>query len=75
MIQVDWHAYALSMHKQIPLRITKGNNSLTELAPCPYFSIINVQFVDINVFDEIPSLPVKEKPKCRGKQKIQIELR
>ena len=73
MIQVDWHAYDLSMHKQIPLRITKGNNSLTELAPCPYFSIINVQFVDINVFakfDEIPTLPVKEKAKCRGKQKI-----
>ena len=45
--------------------------TLTELAPSPYFSIINVHLVDINVFtksDEIPSLPVqviKEKPKCR----------
>ena len=45
---------------------------LTELAPSPYFSIINNHLVDINVFakyDEIPSLPVqviKEKPKCRG---------
>ena len=46
--------------------------TLTELAPRPYFSIINVHLVDINVFaksDEIPSLPVqviKEKTKCRG---------
>ena len=44
--------------------------TLTELAPYPYFSIINVHLVDINVFakfDEIPSLPVhviKENPKC-----------
>ena len=54
------------------LRITKGNNSITELAPSPYFSIINVHLEDINAFakfDEIPSLPVqviKEKPKCPG---------
>ena len=46
--------------------------TLTELDPSPYFSIINVYLVDINVFskcDEIPSLPVqviKEKTKCRG---------
>ena len=45
--------------------------TLTELAPSPYFSIINVHLVDINVFaksDEIPSMPVqviKEKPNCR----------
>ena len=35
--------------------------TLTELAPSPYFSIINVHLVDINVFskaDEIPSVPV-----------------
>ena len=44
--------------------------TLTELAPSPYFSIINVHLVDINVFaksDEIPPLPVKvikEKNKC-----------
>ena len=43
--------------------------TLTELAPSPYFSIINVHLVDTNVFakfDEIPSLPVqvKKKPKC-----------
>ena len=43
--------------------------TLTELAPSPYFSIINVHLVDINVFaksDEFPSLPVqviKEKTK------------
>ena len=46
--------------------------TLTELATNPYFSIINVHLVDINVFaypDEVPSLSVqviKEKPKCRG---------
>ena len=50
----------------------EGQLLLTELAPRPYFSIINVHLVDINVFaksDEIPSLPVqviKEKPKSRG---------
>ena len=44
--------------------------TLTELAPSPYFSIINVHLVDINLFtkfDEITSLPVqviKENPKC-----------
>ena len=46
--------------------------TLTELAPSPYFSKLNVHLVDTNVFtktDEISSLPVqviKEKPKCRG---------
>ena len=45
---------------------------LAELAPSPYFSIINVHLVDINLFtksDEISLLPVqviKEKPKCCG---------
>ena len=122
MEQVDFPAYALSMHKQNVLRITKGNNSnrigaspfysntnvhlvninvfakmmkfqycllkilrknqnvvdkelqreitQTELAPSPYFSIINVYLVDINVFAkfyEILSLPFQdiEKPKHR----------
>ena len=55
-------------HRQ---RIRKGNNA-KEMVPSPYFSIVNVHLVDINVFakfDEIPSLPVqviKEKPKCCG---------
>ena len=46
--------------------------TILELAPSPYFSIINVHLVNINVFakfHEIPSLPVqviKEKPKCCG---------
>ena len=46
--------------------------TLTELAPSPYFSIINVHLVDINVFaksDDISSLPVqvmKEKSICCG---------
>ena len=54
------------MDKELQRAIT-----LTELAPSPYFSIINVHLVDNNVFaksDEIQSLPVqviKEKPKCR----------
>ena len=44
--------------------------TLTELAPSPYFSIINVHLVDINVFAKfygIPSLPFQdtEKPKRR----------
>ena len=40
------------------------------MAPSPYFSIMNIYLVDINVFaklDEIPSLPVqdiKEKAIC-----------
>ena len=47
--------------------------TLTELAPGPYFSIINVHLVYVKVFaksEGIPSLPVqviqviKEKPKC-----------
>ena len=36
--------------------------TLSELAPSPYFSIVNVHLVDINVFaksDEIPSLLFK----------------
>ena len=51
------------MDKELQSAIT-----LTELSPSPYFSIINVHLVDINVFaksDEIPSLNVqviKEKP-------------
>ena len=55
------------MDKILQMAIT-----LTELAPSPYFSVINVHLVDINQFikfDEIPSLRVqiiKEKTKCRG---------
>ena len=46
--------------------------TLTKLAPCPYFSIINSHLVDINVFGtfyEISSLPFQdiEKPKRRGR--------
>ena len=53
------------MDKELQRAIT-----LTELAPSPYFSKINVHLVDINVVaksEEIQSLPVqiiKEKPKC-----------
>ena len=71
VVQVDLPAYALSMHKQNALRITKGNK-YTELAPSLFYSNTNVHFVDINMFatfDEIPSLPVqdiKENPKCCG---------
>ena len=53
------------------LRLIKGNNS-KRIGPYPYFSIINVHLVDINVFAkfyEIPSLPFQdiEKPKRRGR--------
>ena len=54
------------MEKELQRAIT-----LIERAPSPYFFIIIVHLVDINVFaksDESPSLPVqviKEKPKCR----------
>ena len=57
------------MDKELQRAIT-----LTELALSPYFSIINVHLVDINVFakfDEIPSLPVqdiKEKPNVVDKE-------
>ena len=69
VVRVDWHACALSMHKQNPLSITRAI-TLIELDPNSYFFIINVYLEDINVFarsDEIPSLPVenmKDKPKC-----------
>ena len=71
MVQVDFPAYALSMHKQNVLRITKGNNS-NRIGPYPFYSNTNVHLVAINVFakfDEIPSLPgqdIKENLKCRG---------
>ena len=47
--------------------------TLTELAPSPYLSIINVYLVGINVFAkfyEIPSLPFQgiEKPKQRERK-------
>ena len=49
--------------KELQMAIT-----ITELAPSPYFSIINVHLVDTNVFAkcyEIPLLPFQdtEKPK------------
>ena len=55
------------MDKKLQRAIT-----LTELAPSPHFSTINIHLVGINVFakcDKIPSLPVqviKEKQKCCG---------
>ena len=55
-------AYALSIHKQNALRITKGNNS-NRTGPSPFYSNTNVHLMDINVyakFDEIPSLPVQD---------------
>ena len=42
-------------------KVLQRTITLTELAPSPYFSIINVHHVDINPFtkfDEIPSLRV-----------------
>ena len=54
--------------------------TLVELAPSPYFSMINVYLEDINVFarfDEIPSLPVeniKEKPKRRRRMDAKMDI-
>ena len=52
--------------------------TLTELAPSPCFSIINVHLVDINVFAkfyEIPPLLFQdiEKPKRRGQTNGQMD--
>ena len=50
--------------------VDKDLRKAIELAPSPYFSMINVHLKDSNVFaksDEIPSLSVqviKEKTKC-----------
>ena len=61
----------LRKNKNVVDKELQGAITLIELAPSPYFSIISVHLVDINVFtksDEIPSLPIqviKEKPKCR----------
>ena len=59
------------------LIITKGNNSKI-IGPYPYFSIINVHLVDINVFAkfyEISSLPFQdiEKPKPRGRTDVRTD--
>ena len=68
MVQIDFPAYALSIHKQNALSITKGNN------PSPFYSNTNVHLIEISVFakvDEIPSLPVQcteENPKCCGQR-------
>ena len=61
------------MDKELQRAIT-----LTQLGPSPYFSIINVHLVNINVFAkfyEITSLPVQdiEKPKPRGRTHGQRE--
>ena len=60
------------------LRITMGNNS-KRIGPSPYFSIINVHLVNINVcakFYEIPSLPFQdiEKPKRRREMDGQLRV-
>ena len=53
--------------------------TLTELAPRPYFSIIKVHHIDINVsvkFEKFPSLPIQdieENPKCHGQMDIWME--
>ena len=66
MVQVDFPTYALSIHKQNALRITKGNNSNKNWPLAHFYSSTNVHLVDINVFakfDEIPLsrlLPVQD---------------
>ena len=72
MVQADFPAYALSIHKQNALRITEGNNS-NKIGPKPiFYSNTNVHLVDINVFtksDEIPSLPVQNIKNQNGMDK------
>ena len=57
------------MHYVCTIQNNKGQKLLTELAPDPYFSIIKVHLINIDVSaksDEFPSLPyqdIKEKPK------------
>ena len=69
LIQVHHCLFKLLRKKQNVtdrLRITKGNNK--KLAPSPYFSIINVHLMDINVFakfHEIPSLPFQDIEKLK----------
>ena len=69
MVQVDFPVYVLSKHKQNPLRITKDNNS-NRIGPYLLIFFPNIYLVDIKVFakfDEIPSLPVQQKSKRRGR--------
>ena len=61
------------MDKELQKAVT-----LIELAPSPYFSILNIHLVDITVaakFYEIPSLPFQdiENSKCRGRTDRQRE--
>ena len=61
----------LSMHKQKPLRITKGNNS-HRIDPLPLFFIINICPVYMKVyarFGEILSKTLKDlkETKCYGR--------
>ena len=54
MVQVDFPAYAPSIHKQNGLELQKAITH--RIGSSPNFSIINVHLVDINVFakfDEI----------------------
>ena len=49
------------MYVEKPLRITKGNNSHRN-GPSPYFFILSICPVDMNVyarFDEIPTMTLK----------------
>ena len=58
MVGVDRPIKALSLHIQKPLRITK-EITLIELAPSPYFFVISICPVNMNVyarFDEILSM-------------------
>ena len=62
VVRIDFPADALSMHKQNPFRIMKGNNSIKQNWSLAHICFVNV-LLDINVFtkfDEIPLLPVQD---------------
>ena len=76
MVQVDFPTYALSIHKQHVVRITKGNNSY-RIGPKAFLFYTNVHLVDINVFAKfdgiistLPAQDIKEKPNCPGQRAI-----
>ena len=63
VVGIDRPIKALSLHIQKPLRVTKGKITLIELNPSPYFFVISICPVYMNVyvrFDEILSMTLKD---------------
>ena len=66
VVQVDFPTYALSMHKQNTLRITKGNNSW----PLALFILIQIfiLWISMCLHSLMKFHHIKEKPKCCGQR-------